>query len=529
MMRIMKTKRITIVATLAALTVAMAACNDKKFLTEQPFDFIGPSNFYHNAGDALAAINGVYADFINSTGDGYYGRNFVMLIEHPTEMWTSRLSATNERSQPDVYNLPVTHAYVQTVWASAYDAINRANSVLDHVPDIDMDAALKSRIIAEAKFLRALHYFNLVRMWGGVPLKLHETSGLDSLNLPRSTAQEVYAQIEKDLKDAITDLPSAKTYTGSDVGRASKGAAKTLLAKVYLQRAGTGVGTSADWQSALDMARQVKQDGDYSLVADYKSLFDFIGGTVNERNTEVIFDIENTRAPGLGGRIGSHVAPNATAPYLGASTNGSFEAESIWFHTFRTDDKRRDGTFVLSWNKNGTIVTWDETKNASQPYASETPFPRKFLDPLMTGTGAEEPNYIILRYAEVLLMIAESANEVGGGPTQEAYDAVNAVRERAGIPDMTPGLSHDLFRDSVFNERRWELSLEGPNGYFDSQRNWPWAKARIEESMSHAKSSTSKFPKANGGPIPDKYKLFPIPQRAIDLNPALKGHQNPDW
>lgn len=518
--------RTKVLAALGALSVVVA-CNDKRFLTEQPFDFIGPTNFYHNAGDAIAAINGVYADFINSTGDNYYGRNFVMLVEHTTEMWTSRLSATNERSQPDVYAIPVTHAYVQSVWQSAYDAINRANSVLDHVPSIDMDTTLRRRIVGEAKFLRALHYFNLVRMWGGVPLKLHETVGLDSLAIPRNTAQEVYAQIEQDLKDAIAALPPAKSYTGSDVGRASRGAAKTLLAKVYLQRAGTGVGSAADWASALAMAKQVQSDGEYSLVSDYKSLFDFIGGTVKEQNTEVIFDIQNIRAPGLGGRISSHMAANATAPYLGASTNGSFEAESIWFHSFRPDDKRREGTFVFSWNKGGTTVTWDETKTASQPYASETPFPRKFLDPQMTGTSAEEPNYIILRYAEVLLMIAEASNEVNNGPNAEAYTAINAVRARAGIPNLTPGLSHNLFRDSVFNERRWELSLEGPNGYFDSQRNWAWAKARIEESMKHAKSSSSKFPKANNTPIDDKYKLMPIPQRALDLNPKLT--RNPGW
>ncbi len=518
--------RLKTLAALGTLAVVLA-CNDKQFLTETPFDFIGPSNFYRNAGDAQAAINGVYADFINSTGDNYYGRDFVMLVEFPTEMYTTRLSATNERSQPDNYSIPVSHSYVQGVWASAYDAINRANSVLDNVPKINMDTTLRSRIIGEAKFLRALHYFNLVRLYGGVPLKLTATQGLDSLAIPRNTAAEVYAQIEQDLKDAIAVLPSAKTYTGSDIGRASKGAAKTLLAKVYLQAAGTGVGTAADWQNSLDLSRQVVSDGDYSLVSDYKSLFDFIGGTVKEQNSEVIFDIQCIRAPGLGGRISSHMAANGSAPYLGASTNGSFEAESIWYHSFLPTDKRLQGTFVLSWNKGGTTVTWDETKNASQPYLSETPFPRKFLDPLMTGTGAEEPNYIILRYAEVLLMQAEAANEVNGGPTAEAYTAVNAVRARAGIPAMTPGLSHDLFRDSVFVERRWELSLEGPNGYFDSQRNWAWSKARIEQSMSHANSKTSKFPKANNGPIPDQYKLMPIPQRAIDLNPKLT--QNPGW
>src|SRR6478609_5805463 len=139
-------KRIKLVAALGALTVAIA-CNDKQFLTEQPFDFIGPTNFYRNAGDAQAAINGVYADFINSSGDNYYGRNFVMIVEHTTEMWTSRLSATNERMQPDVYAIPVSHAYIQSIWASAYDAINRANSVLDHVPTIPMDTALRNRIV----------------------------------------------------------------------------------------------------------------------------------------------------------------------------------------------------------------------------------------------------------------------------------------------------------------------------------------------------------------------------------------------
>jgi hypothetical protein len=512
---------------LIATGLLIVGCNDKEFLTEVPYDFVSPVNFYKTSADALAAINGVYADFINSTGDNYYGRNFVMLVEHPTEMCTSRLSATNERSQPDCYTIPVNHAYVQTVWASAYDAINRANSVITHVPEIGMDTTLRARIVAEAKFLRATHYFNLVRMFGSVPLKLTETVGLDSLLLDQSTPQVVYAQIVKDLQEAIPVLPSSKTIAAADWGRATRGAAKTLLAKVYLQRAGTGVGTVADWQASLDMSRQVVADGDYSLVANYASLFDFYGGTVVEKNSEVIFDIQNVRSPGLGGRISSHVAANATAPYLGASTNGSFEAESTFFASFAATDKRRDGTFLLTWNKAGVPVTWVNGGAASQAYASETPFPRKFLDIAMTATGAEEPNYIILRYAEVLLMQAEAANEVAGSPTAEAYTAINAVRARAGIPNMTAGLSQSLFRDSVFVERRWELALEGPNGYFDDQRNWTWSKTRIEANMAKAKSSSSKFPKFNGGPIPDKYHLMPIPQRAIDLNPKLK--QNAGW
>ena len=508
--------------------VSLGACNDNKFLTEVPYDFVGPQNFYRNAGDALAAVNGVYASFINTSGDNYYGRNFVMLVEYPTEMVTTYLSATNERSLVDNYTFTPAQSYIYSTWQSAYAAINRANAVIAHVPTIDMDATLRSRIVGEAKFLRATNYFNLVRLFGGVPLELEETTSLDSLQKPRATAAEVYAQIIKDLTEAVAVLPSKKSYTGSDIGRASKGAAKTLLAKVYLQRGGTGVGTAADYQTALDWARQVVSDGDYSLIGNYDALFDFVSGAVQEVNSEVIFDIQNIRQQGLGGRIGSHMVPRKSS--WGASQNGSFEAEQPFYDSYGATDKRKAAIFVQSFpDKSGNTVQWTSTATASGAYGADSPYLKKFLDPTLVTTGQEEPNYIMLRYAEVLLMIAEAANEVNGGPTQEAYDAINAVRARSSVPALTPGLSHDLFRDSVFVERRWELVMEGPNGYFDSQRNWPWAKARVEANMAlgaAGKFKLSKYPKAQVT-LSDKFKLMPIPQRARDLNPNLT--QNPGW
>jgi starch-binding outer membrane protein, SusD/RagB family len=516
------------VASVLVAIVVLGACNDNKFLTEVPYDFVGPQNFYRNASDALAAVNGVYASFINTSGDNYYGRNFVMLVEYPTEMVTTYLSATNERSLVDNYTFTPSQSYIYSTWQSAYQAINRANAVISRVPQIDMDTTLRARIVGEAKFLRALHYFNLVRLFGGVPLQLEETTSLDSLQKPRATAAEVYDQIIKDLQAAIAVLPSARTYTGSDIGRASKGAAKTLLAKVYLQRAGTGVGTAADWQSALDMARQVVSDGDYKLLANYDALFDFVSGAVQEVNSEVIFDIQNIRQQGLGGRISSHMIPRKSS--WGASQNGSFEAEQPFFDSYNVNDKRRAAIFVFSFpDKNGNTVQYTSSASASGPYGADSPYLKKFLDPTLVTTGQEEPNYIILRYAEVLLMIAEAANEVNGGPTQESYDAINQVRARAGIPNLTTGLSHDLFRDSVFVERRWELVMEGPNGYFDSQRNWNWATARVQANMAlgaAAKFKVSKYPKAQVA-IGDKFRLMPIPQHAIDVNPNLT--QNPGW
>jgi len=158
---------------------------------------------------------------------------------------------------------------------------------------------------------------------------------------------------------------------------------------------------------------------------------------------------------------------------------------------------------------------------------------RKFLDSL--STGYDEANYIVLRYGDNLLMKAEAINAISG-PTTEAYAAVNAVRQRAGIGDLLAGLSQAAFKDSLFHERRLELAMEGPNGYFDSQRNWAWASARIIAAMQLGQANAfknSKYPKANpfgtATVIPDKFKLMPIPQRAIDLNPSLAGNQNPGW
>jgi starch-binding outer membrane protein, SusD/RagB family len=520
---------LTLVGTLAATAVA---CNDNKFLKEQPHDFVGPANFYRNTGDALAAVNAVYASFINSTGDGYYGRNFPMLVEFPTEAVTSgRLGGTNERSMPDNYTLTPSHAYIATVWTSAYQAINRANAVLDNVPQIEMVDSVKQRILGEAKFLRALHYFNLVRMWGGVPLRIHETSADTPLHSDRASAGAVYDQIVKDLTEAATQLPAS--YPATDRGRATRGAAKTLLGKVYLQRGATGVGTVADFASAETVLRDVQATGGYSLVPNFATMFDVYGGTLQENNSEVIFDIQNVRAAGLGGRMSSHMAPNGTNPYLGASTNGSVAAELNFFNSYALTDTRRNGTWLLSWVKNGVTNTYvvNGTNAQNTNYGSQTPFPRKYLDHLMPSTGAEEPNYILLRYADVLLMLAEAINEQSG-PTAEAVDLVNQVRRRANVTNnLTTALSRQQFKDSLSLERRKELVLEG-HGHFDSVRNWDWAKARIEANLALGRVSGAgnRYPRPNPASptvLTDKYKLFPIPQAVIDLNPGIG--QNPGW
>jgi hypothetical protein len=173
-----------VAAALAALLLmGSVACTDDAFLSEVPEDFIGPENFFRNADDAIAAVNGVYASFNTPNGygvDDYYGRNFYMLVDYPGEQLTSRYGATHDRGSIDAFNYTVEHPYLPTVWGAAYSAIASANAVIAKVPGIEaMDAGLRDRVVGEARFLRALHYFNLVRLFGDVPLRLEYVERLE--------------------------------------------------------------------------------------------------------------------------------------------------------------------------------------------------------------------------------------------------------------------------------------------------------------------------------------------------------------
>jgi hypothetical protein len=519
---------------LVALALSLSAC-DEEYLTETPIDFVGPENFYRNANDAIAAVNSAYATFISLpsplNSSDYVGRNLWMVVEYQTEVTTSRLSATNERSLVDNFHTQFTssHPYVLGIWRAAYAGINRANSVIARVPTVEMDETRRGQIVGEAKFLRAVHYYFLASLFGGVPLKLSETATLDSLQLPRATGQETFAQIEKDLTEAAAVLPVS--WSGGDFGRATKGAANTLLAKILMQRAGMGYGTAADWTKAADLLRALVASGTYRLDANYASLFD---GS-NERSQEVIFSLQNVRVDGFGGRLTEWFSP-VTVPVIMPGPQNQFQAELPFFNSYGATDVRKAGTWLLSFNKGGTTISWPATPttatlSAQTGYGSTGPVPRKYLDLLAADGGMEEPDVILLRYADVLLLLAEAVNE-SAGPSGEAYNAINAVRTRAGLANLATGLSKDQFRDAVFQERRWELALEMSGGIFDNRRNWPWAKARIEAHMAQIATAnrsptTSAVAKFNAAPIPDKWKLLPVPQRAIDLNPKLT--QNPGW
>ncbi|HEX5872570.1 MAG TPA: RagB/SusD family nutrient uptake outer membrane protein [Longimicrobium sp.] len=542
-MKILHTGR---VLALAGGLLAAAGCGDH--LTEVPYSFVAPENFYRNADDALAAVAGAYDGFqadVDALGiddTEYYGRHFWMLTDYPTETMTLRLGATNERTMPDIFTVTPSHNYIIGIWQSAFHAVNRANAVISNVPGIaDMDATLRSRIVAEAQFLRAYHYFNLVRFFGGVPLYLTETASLDSLQRPRASQAEVYQAIITDLEQAVPALPLG--YTGRDVGRVTSGAARALLAKVYLQYGAVGGGGAAAFTQAERWAREVVASGRYSLLPSYAAVF----SQTNENNAEVIFDIQNTRAAGAGGHMCDQYAPRplpsqSDFPWCD-SQNPSFGVEWPFFYSYHADDTRKAATWLLSYTKkNGTAVTWDSTQAAVNAYGHFSPVPQKYMDKTPgSQDGAEEPNFILIRYADVLLSLAEAINE-NAGPTEEARGLVNQVRRRAGVPDLPTGLSKQGMKDAIFLERRYELAGEG-HGHFDSQRNWEWARTRIQQFSTNAarsiwnrprvpSSCSSCIPRDSSVPkvllaLDDNDRFYPIPTEAISVNPLLT--QNPGY
>jgi hypothetical protein len=301
---------------------------------------------------------------------------------------------------------------------------------------------------------------------------------------------------------------------------------------------------AGSYSRAATLLREVIASNEYALDANYGSLFD---GT-NEQSKEIIFSLQHVRVEGAGGRLNQWFAPaprTGTPIVSGALTH--FSVEWPFLQSYASTDIRRDATWLMSFQQDGKTVTFPlvlptasaDRTNLNNAYGGQSggPTAKKYID-FGAAEGAEGIDYIILRYADVLLMLAEAVS-AQGSTTQEAYDAVNAVRTRAKVGNLIPGLGAAAFKDSVFVQRRFELAIEG-HGVFDNRRNWNWAKARVEANMALSGSSgiginrttfTSLVPKVTlpVTPISDKWKLYPIPNRAIELNPKLATQQNPGW
>jgi hypothetical protein len=456
---------------IAAMTLVMSSCN---VLEEDPQSFISPENFYNTKSDATAAVSAAYSPLIVN---GFVSRNFIILGEITTDNMFP-LANNNDRVQLDNYVQTPQNGITRETWVDFYQGITRCNVVIDRVPLIQMDEALRSRFVAEAKFLRAFYYYHLVRIFGDIPLITKEVTGLDELTFPaRDPKDKVYEQIIADLKDAEAVLPV--TYTGADIGRATQGAAKAFLASVYLTR--------KEYQLALTKTTELMAPPfTYGLWDNYADVFLI----KNEFGKEYIFDVSfvGGASGGQGGALIAFFAQENNA--VQGRGFGSFKPTDELYNSFDPSDKRLPVFF---------------TKGTDNKY-----YCNKWVDPTSTTANTSGNNLPLIRYADVVLMHAEAYNKLNVPVDgNEAYNAVNSIRSRAGLP-LLSGLTQDELNDAILNERRLELCFEG-HRWFDLVR-----------------TDFVGTLQAKGYTAAEKDMLLPIPQFEIDLNENLRP-QNPGY
>ena len=483
-----------------ALLLGATACSD--FLQEDMEGTYSNASFYKTESHALLAVNGIY--------------NTVSFVSSDNALWVFGDVVSDDATkgglagdQSDIqfleeFNYSANNGYTEKIWKRYYEGITRANYLLYYADGIEMDETLKARVVGEAKFLRAYLYFNLVNIFGPVPLKKTPPITDNDINVPVSPVAGIYAAIEQDLTEASQVL--AESYTGSDLGRATRGAALGLLAKANLYQ--------GDWQATVDAIAQLEALGIYALQSVYKN--NFLDSTQN--NNESIFEIQHLsgQSPKLGSALNQWLGP---VKYNGYGFDvpvdnfvNEFEATSdgvtdprLDYTIARPGTKWIDGVdFDPSWSATGYLQKKHEQPKSEEPVI-----------------GDASLNYVYMRYADVLLMKAEALNELGR--TDDALAPLNAVRKRAResylhdtaldgfgtvpvelLPDVT-NIGQSGVRAAIRHERRVELGFEF-HRFFDLMR---YGKSVAEEAL----SGTGFSYEAN--------RYFLIPQSEVDANAQI--------
>lgn len=469
------------------LLIALFSGCQKDFLNLAPISDTNTENFYRNEEDMLNAVNAAYASL--RAGGQYNAAMYTVgeVASDNTEILDAQAGIDN--SQIDAFTTLTNNGILNNMWNHHYEGILRCNAVIDRIPAIEMDETLKNRYVGECFFLRALMYFNMVRTFGDIPLVTREITDVqEGYDYTRDPITAVYAQIVADLSFAIENLPVA--YAAADIGRATSGAARGLLTKVYL--------TQQNWQEAANQAKAVMDLGIYDLMPSYAAVF----AIPNKNNVESLFEVQYKKGGfGLGSPFNNAFAPRLSGQVVttigagGGQNHPTAEMASI----YETGDQRRAASMADGYQDGGQFVA--------------IRYVTKYLDPALFAAGDADNNWPILRYADILLMRAEALNELGYAPDGEAFEILNRIRQRAGLTATTSAELPDQgrFREALAHERRVELAFEN-HRWFDLVRT-----GRALETL-----------RAQGKSIQEHQLLFPIPQVQIDINPD-QIRQNPGY
>ncbi len=477
-------KKIILVFTIALLNFS---CSDD--LERLPLSTIGEPAFWKTSEDAIAGVNATY----NVLADNQMYREFMRHSDALSDNGYSQNSFNYYLEISEGRSYDASSVLPGLVWAKGYEGVVRANTVMEKVALLDMDSGLKSRILAEASFLRALFYFNLTNLYGDVPLILKHQTVEESL-VGRSAKAAVIDQVIMDLNTAIAGLPVS--YAATDLGRVTKGAAIALKSRVYLY--------NKKYAEAADAAKQVMAMS-YSLLPTADFAAQFLPEKENNAQ-ESIFEVQFLGATGSAG-VGS--AFNSASGTLPNYENTYVPVKNL-VEAFEPGDIRLKAT-ILRPGEEFAGKVYDGIKSPTKLAFRKSVIP----DANITSDGSA--NAVVIRFAEVLLNYAEAQNEVAG-PDASVYDAVNKIRKRAGLTNLMENLTKDQMREAIKKERRLELVLEG-HRYFDLLR---YGAADLEAAMKRVTDI----------PAPRNYNskllLWPVPQSQIVIDKNLLP-QNPGW
>lgn len=487
---------------LGLATLGTTSCSDDFIELDDPTRIPTTESYT----DSLSILNGVtaaYSSLQDLYGRGGGSRGLFIFGEIPSD--NSYTVTSGERlNEFNDFTLFSDNQHIQSYWLSTYRTIARCNLILSRAGAVKLTDATRNRYYGEVRFLRALTYFNAVRIWGDIPLVTQEIQSIqDAYPFGRKPVAEVYAQIEEDLTFAENNLPVAQT--GVNLGRATKGAATTLLGKVLL--------TQKKYQAAADKLQPLATGTTYALQATYANVF----ATNNEMNSEIIFAARYTKGTlGLGSAFTTWFMPAYTTAQSTTLLGAAFTGQQ--FNTVDTD-------LIAAFTASGTTDVRAATSYVLPTGAATTLgyYTRKYIDTPTSATDAEN-DWIVLRHADLLLMYAEAVNEASG-PSAAALTAINQVIRRSrNLPVATANATVDLpaattretLRTRLETERRLELNFEG-HRWFDlvrTDRAIPVMNAFFARASSTVRIDQNDL-------------LFPIPVQEIQTNPILT--QNPGY
>ena len=494
------------------LTAAVAAamtwgCS----LNETPYGFYSGDNFYKTEEDAESALMYAY----NALNYLEYLRGIWYVGDIPTDDMYPKSDEPGDIHMLENWtvnpNTELTHYY----YKYCYIGINRANAVISHIGESNLSEEIRNRTVGEALFLRGWNYFNLVRTFGRCPVSVAPISSLEQTTSPlASSIQQIYDLIIADLKEAEGLLEVNKVF-----GRVDKVAVQALLSKVYLTLAsGKDYNAPAYKDLSLDVEETYALAAEYArkVVNDYPSFYGF------DEDLRHIYDVNAPDGPehifimstdrsgtheGMYTKIPLQFLPNnSSVPIFIKYGDGTLQrGNGNGWGVFLINDDFVESSYLPTDKRRTELIhrtIYDQNGVAVSPSPVRGYFTSKYVDPDFIGERTSARPYLI-RYSDIALVLAEAS-----GP-DEGYPLVDAIRERAGIPALTPGLSKAEFRKAVINERKLELAFEG-NRLFDLRRT-----ASVTSTVQEAASLTE-----------EEAAFYPIPQREVDLNPNVPSSNN---